>query len=373
MVNRQLYGFRNTLKPVIANDNYLNSKSIEIWYDGSFRLLDSLIPGFKTLNVKNRDILPQSISTAAYDAGQDGSTVQYHHHTTRAIKVEYMVDLHNTTENDLFEKFNKYMSNGKIVFRFIDDPSWSYEGYLTSKDDLDGVNEIRTGAFTLTCYTPHKFFTDGISEKAMQSFNQKNSEGILDYQGTGASIFTNKDFKAPSDVKVIDIMGLDQGYTAFIDFLHSGTIKGDYFVSLENWQHYTLNRIRVNLPKIDDDSSLTTPLEKEMAGHLIILFPTAQQPFKAFLGDFLTERYVDQYRKPADMQNWTHIEGQYWYYVKHDVTSCVDPSSDIDDFQFFDNRNCINAYMVKEGSGTSELQTMENNRSLDVYYQEASL
>ena len=135
-----MYKFRNTISPVISQDLYTNSQSIQIKYKGEFILLENLLNGFKTLTVTGRELLPQTMDVTDYDAGQDGQSVKSSSHKTRTIKVSYLIDTHNMNVNDFFRRLNFYLSNGPIEFRFMDDTSWFYIGYLTATSEINGYN-----------------------------------------------------------------------------------------------------------------------------------------------------------------------------------------------------------------------------------------
>ena len=221
-----MYKFRNTISPVISQDLYTNSQSIQIKYKGEFILLENLLNGFKTLTVTGRELLPQTMDVTDYDAGQDGQSVKSSSHKTRTIKVSYLIDTHNMNVNDFFRRLNFYLSNGPIEFRFMDDTSWFYIGYLTATSEINGVERYRTGDFTITCYDPVKHYIDTNSLGSHQFLDNRDKSGAiisnLAFKNNyGAAVLYANVFNAKSPISSIALSGIPYDMEITIRIMHN--------------------------------------------------------------------------------------------------------------------------------------------------------
>ena len=346
-----IYKFRNTINPVISGDHYVNSQSIEIKHNGNFVLLDSLVNGFSTLTVSGREILPQTVNTSDYDAGQDGASVTTASHQNRQITVTYLLDTQNKNVNDMFRKLNFYLSQGKIQFRFLDDNEWFYIGYVTGVGDLQGTDRFRTGDFTITCYDPVRHYIDTHKKYSRQILDNRTKEGYVANVGFvsthAASVLASKQFNGKSYVSAIALNNLplneDITVTLYRDLTYTEDIKGNLRWNTSASGHSA--KLYFHMPAQGEiyqvsGGDIIYPA-KSLTGSIVIYLPTYYHNFAMYntLWDNAENLAIKETDSELDVAAATSalITGK----SKFNITGKVTLDSDIDDFYFFGQNNVV--------------------------------
>ena len=348
-----MYKFRNTISPVISQDLYTNSQSIQIKYKGEFILLESLLNGFKTLTVTGRELLPQTMDVTDYDAGQDGQSVKSSSHKTRTIKVSYLIDTHNMNVNDFFRRLNFYLSNGPIEFRFMDDTSWFYIGYLTATSEINGVERYRTGDFTITCYDPVKHYIDTNSLGSHQFLDNRDKSGsiisnLAFKNNYGAAVLSSNVFNAKSPISSIALSGIPYDMEITIRIMHNVKV-----VRTSDADHDMLWE-----PKEGDSTYIyfKSPSEKDMHDFAPTIV-SGQHKFVIYLPTYYQDfaMYAGPWYNPENFQaSIDNPDGSYWSEEaiaaatsrivckkEANVSSLVEAESDIDNCYFLGTNNAV--------------------------------
>ncbi|EHK9428293.1 phage tail family protein [Enterococcus faecalis] len=125
-------------------------------FNGQF--LEKVIPGYQTLSVSGRELVPSEIES--YQLGiRDGKRHVYARIPERELTVKYRLSaVNNEAFRDAFNHLNVALFTEKDVsIWFNDEPEMLWFGSKSSVSDVpEGVNQV-TGTFTLLLSDPYKY------------------------------------------------------------------------------------------------------------------------------------------------------------------------------------------------------------------------
>lgn len=126
--------------------------------------LDEAIRGFRTLNVKGRELIGKEVDTVNV-AGRDGALYLGSKLPTRTLTVTYsLVAEDNRQFRESFERLNKIFNDDNLEIRFRDDLRNYYTGTLTSVADISPGMISLVSEFIFLCTDPYKYSDPVVEE-----------------------------------------------------------------------------------------------------------------------------------------------------------------------------------------------------------------
>ena len=146
-----MYDFKN-----IDELGELAQSSIQTVFNGNN--LDTVIPGFRTLNVNGRALIGQELEIIKVPA-KDGAILTENRIEPREITVSYV--LVADSNEDFRERFNRLNLVLHTVepkeLLFTDELKYSFKALLHSADVIEESNNTVKGSFTFLCLDPFKY------------------------------------------------------------------------------------------------------------------------------------------------------------------------------------------------------------------------
>lgn len=136
--------------------------SIAIKVDGLY--LEDIIPGYKTLNVKGREMLARKLDT--YSVGStDGETVKGDRYPARKIDVEFTIaSLDFDSYQERFDRLMNILSADEVDVVFNGEPDKYYTGTFIAEPDMP-LSRVKTkGRFQIYCVYPFKRSVEVITQ-----------------------------------------------------------------------------------------------------------------------------------------------------------------------------------------------------------------
>ena len=149
---------------------------------GAFKIngqfLESLVPGYHTLNAYNKWTLEKQIATVE-TAVRSGSIFTGSRYPARHIEIEYYIE--GDDWNDLQSSYTTLMrvldvENAEIIFN--GEPDKFVRGSFVVPDDIEGTDTTRNGTFEIVCVDPFKYST------AEYTANAVSKQFNITYNGT---------------------------------------------------------------------------------------------------------------------------------------------------------------------------------------------
>ena len=136
---------RNTqsyLRP--SDDMLVNGKSL------------SEIEGYRQLHISGRGLVSQDPELVNVPA-RAGAFFNYTQDSIREIEVTYQLTGQSSSHlRDQFEQLNNAL-RGLLKLRFIDEPEWEYQAYLSDVDNKAEQSLQFVSSFKLVCPDPYKY------------------------------------------------------------------------------------------------------------------------------------------------------------------------------------------------------------------------
>lgn len=144
------YAFRD-ITARDASDSYKSAE--EVKFNGEW--LYQVVPGFKTLNVTGRELLPVDVST--YDVGPN-TYYRDRKYPPRTIKVKYQI----IAEDDeafrtAYNLLNYYLAPEEAKLAFNDDPNKYFIATKASNSEVEAGRNCVTGEISFYCTDPLKY------------------------------------------------------------------------------------------------------------------------------------------------------------------------------------------------------------------------
>lgn len=184
-----MYRFHDTTSadvPVMLER--LPSEAMSLKWHGQYMYLEELIPGYRTLQVTGRELMPHQIAEQS-NLGMDGTLIENVSLPARDITIKYQLESADATEFQMkYKNLMYFLSNQKITFNFRDQTDYYYTGILSKASTPSGGQLTVTSDFTLHCPSPWRF-----SEiKSLTVGNGgKIEDNYLDYSAIPESIYFN--------------------------------------------------------------------------------------------------------------------------------------------------------------------------------------
>lgn len=131
------------------------SKYCSLTYNN--KLLDSLVPGYTTINVEGRGLLNRSLTTVDIP-GRSGQRVANRQINSRNIRVHFLLKAERSQEfMQRLHLLHEYLeSEEDVVFQFGDE-SYFRRGQVSEMEDPPYDQLQGVGTFTIFCQDPYKY------------------------------------------------------------------------------------------------------------------------------------------------------------------------------------------------------------------------
>lgn len=129
--------------------------SVAMEYDGY--LLENEIKGYRTLNVKGREMLNVNLETEN-PSGRNGTYIVGQTLPHRELIVTYMlkVDSNEEFQYSYSLLMKKLLKDDDVEIRFADQPDVHFEGRYFASDDVPDNRNGVISSFSIYCQNPHK-------------------------------------------------------------------------------------------------------------------------------------------------------------------------------------------------------------------------
>lgn len=193
------------------------SKYCSLTYNN--KLLDSLVPGYTTINVEGRGLLNRSLTTVDIP-GRSGQRVTNRQINSRNIRVHFLLKAERSQEfMQRLHLLHEYLeSEEDVVFQFGDESYFRW-GQVSEMEDPPYDQLQGVGTFTIFCQDPYKYDqqqqlegnpTTLISDTSAPIhpdlmeviFRSSTDKLIVSNLGNGRRIIINDSFSASDIVKI---------------------------------------------------------------------------------------------------------------------------------------------------------------------------
>lgn len=133
--------------------------SVAMEYDGY--LLENEIKGYRTLNVKGREMLSLDIQTEN-PSGRIGSYITGQSLLPRELTITYMLKADSNAEFQYMYSLlmNKLLKHEDVAVRFADQPEITFYGRYSQSDDIPDDRNWVVASFIVYCQDPMKYSED---------------------------------------------------------------------------------------------------------------------------------------------------------------------------------------------------------------------
>jgi predicted phage tail component-like protein len=195
--------------------------SVAFLFDG--KVLESEIPGYRTLTVSGRETLSYDLETSGKISGRDGELILNKTLPARIIKVQYRLE---ADSNESFQYFFKTLNHllhttADVPVIFRDDPETTYYGQVGEMSEVPPESNNVMGTFNIYCGDSYRYdsasvFSTNPATISMSSPYPAKPDQIeitlvssaakitVDNTTTGKHVILNGTYTA-GDVIVIDI------------------------------------------------------------------------------------------------------------------------------------------------------------------------
>lgn len=143
------------------------------------KYIEELVKGYKTLNVKGREILLADIDEYS-TGGADGTSMRRRKYPARVITVTFqLIAETNEQYRRAFEKLNAVLNVEDAQLIFDDEKDRYYIGTPSSCEDVEPGRNAVVGKFSIKCFDPFKY---ALTEKVLTANKDKVFE--FNYDGT---------------------------------------------------------------------------------------------------------------------------------------------------------------------------------------------
>ena len=130
------------------------------------KYIEELVKGYKTLNVKGRELLLSDIDEYS-TGGADGTSMRRRKYPARVITVTFQLIAETNEEyRRAFEKLNAVLNVEDAQLIFDDERDRYYIGTPSSYEDIDPGRNAVVGKFSIKCFDPFKY---SLTEKVLNS------------------------------------------------------------------------------------------------------------------------------------------------------------------------------------------------------------
>lgn len=141
--------------------------------------IENLVKGYKTLNVKGREILLADIEEYS-TGGADGTNMRRRKYPARVITITFQLIAETNEEyRRAFEKLNAVLNVEDAQLIFDDEKDRYYIGTPSSYEDVEPGKNAVVGKFSIRCFDPFKYAT---TEKVIKPNKDRVFE--FNYSGT---------------------------------------------------------------------------------------------------------------------------------------------------------------------------------------------
>ncbi len=195
-----MYEFRDIHEA--SEGNILPSEALMI--NGDF--IESLIPGYRTLNVSGREALSPEL--AYFETGsRDGSTLKNKRYPARTITVRYqLIAESNEAFREAYNQLAAILNVEEAELIFNDEPDKFFVGTPSAIGEVSPGRNAVVGEFELFCADPFKY---SVVEYEVETERTDNSF-LFNYNGTYKSYPT-------LEAEFPDGKDIDCGYVAFFN------------------------------------------------------------------------------------------------------------------------------------------------------------
>ncbi len=142
------------------------------------KYIEELVKGYKTLNVKGRELLLADIDEYS-TGGADGTSMRRRKYPARVITVTFqLIAETNEQYRRAFEKLNAVLNVEDAQLIFDDEKDRYYIGTPSSYEDIDPGRNAVVGKFSIKCFDPFKY---ALTEKVITA----NKDNVFEFNYAG--------------------------------------------------------------------------------------------------------------------------------------------------------------------------------------------